>query len=293
MLSIFITLAFVGSRPDPYAVAFSARYYYAPTVKRTSHSQLYTCALDGSQRHCWTHVTGEVREVWWKSKNVLGFQVVNSSEGPGADISFEWQLNLLTKKQVRIGKVRNPDSWHARYKFPMGGSMSMSETKIALQKKGHSLEQGPQPDPGATKFSIDGKQVDSFEGSPTGFYFDEKSNNFWIFTYDHDSTTGSHYAAYLMNWKTNQAEEKLRDARMADFHTDRSTFAMVSHRDTMPYGKNRTVWMSQAIVGDWKTGERHLIAGPTSLDDSSQPNSYKFKTNHSDLSYQFAIVLRP
>ena len=288
MVAALISLAVVALKPDPFAVAFSARYYYPPSVKKLSRSQLYTCAIDGSHRHCWTNGRGEVRDVWWKSHAVLGYSIDFSGPTYKQGITEEWELSLSTAMRKLTAKGLTRDFNRVRHQFP-GDAKPMVDAEMLIKKTGHKIQW--KFEEGA--LSIEGKPPVALEDEIDGFKFDEKADRFWIFTRGHDSTTGTNFCAYLVNWKTNQPVAKLTHARMADFRTDRTTYAMISQRDTMKYDKNRTVWMSQAIIGDWKTGEHYLIAGPALLDDNNLHQPFQVTAKHPDQSYQFAIGLRP
>ena len=291
MLTFLISTAVLSGlvQGDAYAVAFSARYYNPPGSNAVSHSQLYTCSLDGSQRHCWAITKGDVREVWWKSHGVLSYRVEGADPKALTNIMEEWELDLTTKQRHRVAKGLTAGYRHAQRSLPREGPMPQTDALTSLKKLGHLVSISTDQ----TEIVVDGKAPIVLDNRIHSLYVDGKADRFWIFTYDHDSTTGANFGAYLMNWKKNRVDLKMNQARSADFRISSPTYAMVSVRDTVPHGKNRTVWISQAIVGDWMTGKRTLIAGPKTLDESNHTQPFPVIAKHPDQSYQFSIALRP
>jgi len=286
--ALLISLSAGFSSSDPLALAFASRIYNPPSVQALSHSQVYTCALDGSRRRRWTSVKGDVWQVWWRSRNALRY-VVSKGEEFDEDAPAQLrEIDVLTGKDHLVRKGTQGKLHPETTRFRLQGDQTMGDVEEELGKANHSLKAGLDED----VVVVDGHRVDL--GVPlTGEAFDRKSGQLWFFTYNHDSTTGADNRAYRLDWKTFQIEAVVSHADKGDFDTRRSTYAYVSQRDTVSYVKGHRVWMTQAIVGDWKKGTRYLIAGPKNLPDADLRQLQTPRVRTGEMSYQFSIAIRP
>lgn len=250
MISV-LAAAFAGSIP---MVAVVARIYNPPGDNRLSRHEVYMCGIHGENRRKISRGNEDAVQVRWADRWHVEW---------ATDVFPSWDRKVfrLYRYDLRTGQnklIVEQTEWFDSE--PVSGVMGPGVVFRSRDSRHPATFRISDDDMDEAIVTTGGRQIRfRLPNGIRGVEFESTTGRLWLYSWTHDSTTGSHWWVYLLNWKTGEPQLKIEDAGDMDFSKRRTLYAAVAPRDLAQYGKNRTVWVARAWVGDWKTGKSWTI----------------------------------
>ncbi|MBS1713716.1 MAG: hypothetical protein JST30_05205 [Armatimonadetes bacterium] len=265
-------------------IAYIARYYTPENSKAKSRSAVYVCDWTGKRtRKVATPEKDVYAVVWAGSGRLVWF--CDGKTGPDE----VWTATPQGADARQIGTVSNPEPWHSHpgtpyfqdasgvepvwYTVTPEGALTKTTTPVSpFAAISHDLSSKDGKwslrinDDDEGKLVLFDSQGAAKDLAHQGMFYDAKvepaRDRVWIRTRDHDSTTGTHFWLYTVDWAGRRLVPRIEDYAMADFWPSRDETVYMLPRSLGKLGKKTQVWVSPMFAGNVRTGQfRKIVSG--------------------------------
>lgn len=264
-------------------VAYIARYYTSEKSKEKSRSAVYVCDWDGQGVRKVASPEKDVYAVVWAGPDRLVW-FCDGKESPDE----VWTSPLAGGGAKKIGAVSNPEPWHSHpgvpyfqdaagsepvwYTVTTDGALTKTTTPVyPFASISHDLSS--RDGKWSLRIGGDEDKLVLFDGSGgsqelkhEGMFYDAKvepaRDRVWIRTRDHDSTSGTHFWLYTVDWAGRRLVPRIENYAMADFWPSRDETVYMLPRSLGKLGKKTQVWVSPMFAGNVRTGRfKKIVSG--------------------------------
>lgn len=278
-------LAGLAPAPDVPRAVIAARYYLVPSSgsRKVTTSDLYLVQPGRANRRLAHHDGKNVLYCRWiQAGESAGRVMYLVGDAPYSDQVEVWVIDVATGRKRRVAKTERsysagaeagvfsvpgtpmplaaqfPNEFPRRYKVPGFDPLKFGVATGELDSNGkpsHMLTwKGEQ-------FAVDGKAL----RLPTDMALrwvthDPATDRVWFGQSDTNSTYGQWVTISRLNWQTGKLEIAIRNAQDLDWWPRSPWAAYTTHRELSDYGKDRSVWTSQAYLKNTETGRLWTLA---------------------------------